>query len=90
MLAASGTTINGTTDTITLKQYESSNGRWSGTGSSVSLSSSSLAIEKSALATTNNQHQGGIAAVLIQGVPEPSAALLGGLGALVLLRRRRR
>ena len=90
MLAASGTTINGTTDTITLKQYESSNGRWSGTGSALSLSSSSLAIEKSALATTNNQHQGGIAAVLIQGVPEPSAALLGGLGALVLLRRRQR
>lgn len=89
MLAASGTTINGATDTITLKQFESSNGRWSGTGSSFLLSDSSLSIEKSALATTNNQHQGGIAAVMIHGVPEPSAALLGSLGVLAQLRRRR-
>ncbi|BCU75758.1 hypothetical protein [Luteolibacter sp. LG18] len=57
---------------------------WSGTGAVQNFNSDTLSISVKYLS-----QQSGLAAIKITGVPEPSAALLGGLGALALLRRRR-
>lgn len=73
-------------DTITVGAHGTSNTAfWSGTGTTQTFTGDTLAISMKYI---NNQPHG-LTAIKIVGVPEPSAAVLGGLGLLALLRRRR-
>lgn len=60
------------------------------TGSTITgITDDFLVAELLTLDASGQDFRGGIAAIKIEGVPEPTAALLGSLGMLALLRRRR-
>lgn len=82
------TTGSGTvSDVIAVGAHGTSSAiQWSGTGTLQSFTDDTLTITSKYI--DNQPH--GIAAIRIIGVPEPSAALLGGIGLLCLGRRRRR
>ncbi|MBN8459064.1 MAG: PEP-CTERM sorting domain-containing protein [Verrucomicrobia bacterium] len=62
---------------------------WGGTGVTHEFAGSNLTIKMDYLGGTSTGFQAGISAVKIEGVPEPAAVMLGGLGLLTLFRRRR-
>ncbi len=62
---------------------------WSGIGQTHTFSATTLDIDMDYLGGTSAAFQAGIAAIKIEGIPEPATALMGAFGALALLRRRR-
>lgn len=77
-------TVTVTTRGTTLTEY------WGGNGANHTFTSTTLGIQMDYLSGIDGNEQAGIAAIRIQGVPEPTAPLLGAMGALTLLGRRRR
>lgn len=84
-----GTTTADDTMTVALHGSGSYPAFFGGIGEVHEFSGSDLEITMDYLGGTSSGYQAGISAIKIEAVPEPSAALLGGLGVLALLRRRR-
>jgi hypothetical protein len=62
---------------------------WAGTGAELEFTGNNLNIQMDYLGGTTSGFQAGISAVKIEGVPEPTVAMLGAIGMLALIRRRR-
>ncbi|WP_193210664.1 PEP-CTERM sorting domain-containing protein [Luteolibacter marinus] len=78
-------------DTVTLSHHGASPNTafWAGIGHEHQFTGTNLNIQMDYLGGTSSGFQAGISAIRIESVPEPSVALLGAIGILGLIRRRR-
>jgi hypothetical protein len=84
-----GATTADDTVTVLLNGASPNTAFWGGKGATHEFTGTNLTIDMDYLGSQAIGYRAGIAAVKIEGVPEPTAALLGSLGLLSLLRRRR-